>query len=90
MPVSDTERPARAGAELRLSLSGFQPLASGSTSRRHVSLLRELEGVGQQVLDDLLQPLGVGDQVAFGRSGSISMAKSTPLDSATWRKVRST
>ena len=61
MPVSDTRRPAppRPGSGPR-SRDSSRPCA-GSTVKRHLAVVRELEGVGQQVLDDLLQPLGVGE-----------------------------
>ena len=49
----------------------------------------ELERVGQQVLDDLLQPLDVGGH-RLGQRGVERHAEVDLLDSARWRKVRST
>jgi hypothetical protein len=46
------------------------PSAAGTdTEEPHAALLGEFEGVGQQVLEHLLQTLGVGDQAA-ARCGS--------------------
>ena len=61
MPVSVTEKASTVAARFRSSLSGLQPLCAAVDVQRHLAVLRELEGVGQQVLDDLLQPLGVGE-----------------------------
>jgi hypothetical protein len=61
MPVSDTEN----GQHL---LGAVQVLVVRAPAgehlldrQRHVALVGELEGVGQQVLQDLLQALGVRD-----------------------------
>ena len=42
----------------------LQPLAAAETDKLHAALLGELEGIGQQVLQHLLQALRVGDQAA--------------------------
>ena len=60
MPVSETENASTSPARLRSSFSGLQPPLTGST----VSVtwpMGELEGVREQVLDDLLQALRVGE-----------------------------
>ena len=51
MPVSVTEKASTVGARLRSSLSEFQPACAGSTRQRHLAVVRELEGVGEQVLE---------------------------------------
>ena len=61
MPVSVTEKASTSGARFRSSLSEFQPGLRRLDGQRHLAVVRELEGVGQQVLDDLLQALGVGE-----------------------------
>ena len=90
MPVSATENASTARRELRLFVVRIPAAVRGLDGQRHLAVLRELESVGQQVLDDLLQPLGVGEQELAADAGPSSMAKSTFLDSATCRKVRST
>ena len=67
------------GARFSSSLSGLQPLGAGSTVQRHLALVRELERVGQQVLEDLLQPLGVGVDRRAAGSGRASIVKSSVL-----------
>src|SRR3979411_1912323 len=62
MPVSDAEIATTAGARFRLSLPRLQPAPRRPQRQRHPAGARELEGVAQQVLDDLLQALGVGGQ----------------------------
>ena len=62
MPVSETENAITWLAWRSSSLSADQPLVGAGDRERHRALVRELERVRQQVLDDLLQPLDVGDQ----------------------------
>ena len=61
MPVSLTENATTSSARLSAWIAGLQPRRPRSTSRRDAALLGELEGVGEQVLEHLLQPLRVGD-----------------------------
>ena len=58
--------------------------------QRDRALFGEFEGVGEQVLENLLQALGVGVHVARQVDGPISTSNSSFFASATWRKVRST
>ena len=51
-------------ALLRTGWSSLQPLVGRRNGQAHAALFGELEGVGQQVLEHLLQALGVGDQAA--------------------------
>ena len=60
MPVSRTEKAITVGARLSSSLSAVQPARAGSIDERDLAAVRELERVREQVLDDLLQALGVG------------------------------
>ena len=72
-----TRAPRRPGSAPRCP--GSSPPSAGSTRQRHLPVVRELEGVGEQVLDDLLQPLGVGEHrlaAAAGRTGSGSRRSS--------------
>ena len=90
MPVSETEMASTGRARLRSSFSGFQPLCAGSTRQRDPPLVRELERVGEQVLDHLLEPLRVGVDGPGQVAAASRSTNSTPFDSATWRNVRST
>ena len=58
--------------------------------KRTLPLFRELERIGKQILEYLLQPLGIGDDDLGGRSVLTSTVNSRPLPSATWRKLRVT
>ncbi len=60
MPVSETEIASTADARFRSSFSVFQPALHRLHRQRDLALLGELERVGEQVLDDLLEPLRVG------------------------------
>ena len=62
MPVSRTEKATTALAALRISWSGFQPSVASFADRDTEPALGELEGVGEQVPEHLLQPLAVGLQ----------------------------
>ena len=70
MPVSVTENAMTVGARFRLSFSrtpaATSPARSSSVT---LPLVRELERVRQQVLEDLLQPLGVGEHRRAAGSG---------------------
>ena len=90
MPVSVTEKASTSAARFSSSLSGLQPAVAGSMVSVTWPLVRELEGVGQQVLDDLLQALGVGEHRLRQARVELRSRKSRFFDSATWRKVRST
>ena len=61
MPVSVTANASTSAARFRSSLSVLQPPCDRLDGQRHLAVVRELERVGEQVLDDLLQPLGVGE-----------------------------
>ena len=60
MPVSVTENASTSLARFRSSLSALQPARRRADHEGHLALVRELERVRQQVLEDLLQALGVG------------------------------
>ena len=64
MPVSDTSKATTLPAWLRTGWSAVQPAADGGDVQPHAALLRELEGVRQQVLEHLLQALRVGHDAA--------------------------
>ena len=80
MPVSLTAKAITERARLEASVVAA-PARGGADGSRSVdrALLGELEGVGEQVLEDLLQPLGVGVHGA-GRPGSSSISNSSVLD----------
>ncbi len=61
MPVSLTSKATTDSADVRIGCSGVQPYAAAATLSPTRPCDGELEGVGQQVLQDLQQPLGVGD-----------------------------
>ena len=65
MPVSVTSKATTdaAPAEHRDD-PALQPLVAPRHGQAHAALLGELEGVGEQVLQHLLQALGVGDDAA--------------------------
>ena len=67
-----------------------RPAAAGRRDAQpHAALGGELEGVGQQVLEDLLQALGVGDDAARrGRWIDLRRRRTAACCSATWRNVR--
>ena len=54
----------------------------------HAAVLGELEGVRQQVLEHLLQALGVGGDAARRDAGSISTSNASCRLSASWRNGR--
>ncbi len=58
-----TEKAITERAWLRASLSGFQPSVTDRHIERDPAVFGELEGVGEQVADDLLQPLDIGEHV---------------------------
>ena len=61
MPVSVTEKATTASARVEhLAAPGSSPPVATLDLERHAAPLGELEGVGEQVLEHLLQPLGVG------------------------------
>ena len=64
MPVSETSKAMTEPAPERMGWSGLQPLADGSDAQLDAALFSELEGVGEQVFEDLLETLGVSDEAA--------------------------
>ena len=58
--VADAERDHAAAAVERLVVRRPAVDRPGSMSQRDLALVRELERVGEQVLEDLLQPLRIG------------------------------
>ena len=64
IPVSLTENASTLAARFSSSLSAPHPPLNRLDRQRHLSALGELEGVGEQVLDDLLQALGIGQHRA--------------------------
>ena len=90
-PCRSPRRPRRDSARLEHRVVGA-PAARrpGSTRRPTLPVLGELEGVGEEVPEHLLQPLRVGgDRPRAGRRPA-RPSRSRPLVSATGRKVRST
>ncbi len=77
------------GAQV-LALVAQCPGRPAADGEGHPPVARELEGVGQEILQNLLEPLDVG----LDGAGQIAVARSMPkrrfFDSATWLKVRST
>ena len=63
-PVSVTSKATTELAWLSAMLSERQPVCAGSDAQPHAALGGELQRVGQQVLQDLLQALGIGDDAA--------------------------
>ena len=79
----------RVGAVEQLVLRA--PAAGGELGlERDAAPLGELEGVGEQVLEHLLQPLGVGLERRRQARVELDVEVAGPCVSATWRKVRST
>ena len=68
---------------------GVQPPSAAETLRRTPPLLGELEGVRQQILEHLLQTLGVGDDAAAEMRIEIDLEGELPV-SASWRNGRAT
>ena len=63
-PVSVTSKATTELAWLERQIVGAPAGVGGDDAQPHAALGRELHGVGQQVLQDLLQALGVGDDAA--------------------------
>ena len=88
--VLDRERDHLLRAGCSTGWSALQPAVARRDAHVDVALRGELDGVRQQVLQDLLQPL----RVAVHRRAAGRRSKSTWngrfLASATWRKLRST
>ena len=59
-----TSKAITAGACVQHRMFGAPAADSGRYAQAHATFGGELEGVGQQVLQDLLQALGVGDDAA--------------------------
>ena len=59
MPVSSTAKATTCGALLSTGWSGLQPLRGEIDAHLDVAVGGELDGVGEQVLEDLLEALGV-------------------------------
>jgi hypothetical protein len=72
MPVSVTEKASTGSAPPRVSLSGLQPSVAGCDIEADAAALGELEGVGEQVLEHLLQAPRVGVDHLGRRSGRAS------------------
>ena len=69
MPVSVTEKAALTAARRRASSVSAAPARPGQADAdAHLAALGELERVGEQVLQDLAEALGVGDDVV-GHAG---------------------
>ncbi len=90
MPVSFTEKAMTDLARFESIWFSVIPAAGdGAHIQRNRASVGELERVGEQVLENLLQALGVGVHVA-GQVGGHIHDEIELLASATWRKVRST
>ena len=77
-----------AGALLSVAWSGFQPVWASADSELDLSLRGELEGVGEQVLEHLVEALEIGGDSCAAAAESSSMWKARFLVSATCRKLR--
>ena len=77
MPVSTTEKASTDLARLSAVVVGAPAVLGRLDAQRDRALLGELEGVGEQVLEDLLQALGVGvdGRAAVRRSSSIAKSQ---------------
>ena len=65
MPVSVTSNAITdAGTARESDDPQLHPLDALRDARAHATLFGEFEGVGKQVLEHLLQALGIGDQAA--------------------------
>ena len=64
MPVSVTSNAITVGALSSTGWPGVQPRVRDARAQAHAAALGELERVRQQVLEDLLQALGIGVQRA--------------------------
>ena len=89
MPVSLTEIASTAAARFSSSFSGFQPPRTGSIVRRTWPCCVNLNALDSRFLMTCWSRF-VSVKTALGSALSSSMTKSTPLDSATCRNVRST
>ena len=90
MPLSVTENATTTSAPSSVAASRLQPLVRDAHGERHAAALGELEGVREQVLEDLVQALRVGlDRLGQARRRARS-SKARPRFSATCRKVCST
>ncbi len=76
-------------ARLSSSFSGFQPVLTGSTISDTVPECVNLKALDSRFLMTCCKRLA-SVNMARGSRGSSRIMKSTFLDSATWRKVRST
>ena len=90
IPVSVTANPMTERARPRVGCSGLQPAGGGEDAQRDRARLGELERVGEQVLQHLLQALGVGLHAAGQAGVDLDGEVQARADSATWRKFRST
>jgi hypothetical protein len=68
MPVSLTERATTDEALTSESLPSSHPFSARPDLHVHLALLGELEGVGEEVLEDLAEALRIGDD-ACGAAG---------------------
>ena len=79
MPVSDTSNATTAGAWLSTGCSGLQPPTAAVTDQPHAALFGELEGVRQQVLEHLLQALGIGRDAAPEMRVDLDVERQLPV-----------
>jgi len=78
MPLSETSKAITLGDCLSTGCSGPQPLLAAYTFETDAAALGELEGVGQQVLQDLLQTLGVGRDGAADQRIDLRLKRQLP------------
>ena len=64
IPVSVTSNATTAGAVERTGCVGVQPEVARATRMSHAAVLGELDRVRKQILQNLLEPLGVGGDAA--------------------------
>ena len=90
MPVSLTAKAITRSARFRISWSPAPALARDVDPQGHLPLFRELEGVGEQVPDHLLQPLRVGVDRAGQILLELDARTPAPSPAPSRRKLRST
>ena len=89
IPVSDTSIAIALGAKRSTGCSADQSARDRQDPHLDLALRRELEGVRQQVLQDLLQALGVAGEGARQRVVDLDL-ESQVLRFGEWWNVRST
>ena len=61
IPVSETAKASTSASAVEIFVVGAPARLHRFDGQGHLAVMRELESVGEQVLDDLLQPFGIGE-----------------------------